>query len=287
MRKQTVRRKTNVVRKPKKKAAVFSRKLLRYAIITFFVLLLAGIGFHYRNGLAYYFGFKSDKIIRAEREAQRISDVRNFQVLEKHKGKSIGIDVSEYQGKIRWSYVDTLEKKYPLHYVFIRATVGKDRKDRQFNRNWLGAKENKMIRGAYHYYRPNENSLEQAALFIKTVTLHKGDLPPVLDIEKLPKNQSIVNLKLGLKRWLHAVESHYGVKPIIYTGERYYDDFLKEEFSDYLFWIANYNFYREEIDEDWLFWQFTEKASVPGIKGKVDVNIYNGDLQQLQFITVE
>ncbi len=77
------------------------------------------------------------------------------------------------------------------------------------------------------------------------------------------------------------------MKPIIYTGERYYDDFLKEEFSDYLFWIANYNFYREEIGEDWLFWQFTESASVPGIKGKVDVNIYNGDLQQLRFITVE
>ena len=287
MRKQTVRRKTNVVRKPKKKAAVFSRKLLRYAIVTFFVVLLAGVGFHYRNGLAYYFSFKSDKISSAERNAKRISDVRNFQVLEKHQGKSIGIDVSEYQGTISWSYVDTLEQKYPLHYVFIRATVGKDRKDRKFEQNWLGAKENKMIRGAYHYYRPNENSLEQAKLFIKTVTLQKGDLPPVLDIEKLPKNQSVANLKLGLKRWLQAVESHYGVKPIIYTGERYYDDFLKEEFSDYLFWIANYNFYREEIGEDWLFWQFTEKASVSGIKGKVDVNIYNGDLQQLQFITVE
>ena len=286
MRKQTVRRKT-AVRKPKKKATVFSGKFLRYSIITFFIVLLVGVGLHYRNGLAYYFGFKSDKIIRAERDAKRISDVRNFQVLEKHEGKSIGIDVSEYQGKINWSYVDTLEKKYPLHYVFIRATVGKDRKDYQFKRNWLGAKENKMIRGAYHYYRPNENSLEQAELFIKTVSLQKGDLPPVLDIEKLPKNQSIANLKLGLKRWLQAVESHYGVKPIIYTGERYYDDFLKEEFSDYLFWIANYNLYREEIAEDWLFWQFTEKAAVPGIKGNVDVNIYNGDLQQLRFITVE
>jgi lysozyme len=286
MRKQTVRRKT-AVRKPKKKATVFSGKFLRYSIITFFIVLLVGVGLHYRNGLAYYFGFKSDKIIRAERDAKRISDVRNFQVLEKHEGKSIGIDVSEYQGKINWSYVDTLEKKYPLHYVFIRATVGKDGKDYQFKRNWLGAKENKMIRGAYHYYRPNENSLEQAELFIKTVSLQKGDLPPVLDIEKLPKNQSIANLKLGLKRWLQAVESHYGVKPIIYTGERYYDDFLKEEFSDYLFWIANYNLYREEIAEDWLFWQFTEKALIPGIKGNVDVNIYNGDLQQLRFITVE
>lgn len=287
MRRKTVRSKTTVVRKPKKKATVFSGKVLRYSIVTFFIVLIVAVGYHYRDGLAYYFSFKSDKILREETEAKRISDVRNYQVLEKHEGKSIGLDVSEYQGKIRWTYVDTLENKYPLHFVFIRATVGKDRKDRQFNKNWLGAKENKMIRGAYHYYRPNENSIEQAELFIKTVTLQKGDLPPVLDIEKLPKNQSIENLKLGLKRWLTAVESHYGVKPIIYTGERYYDDFLKEEFSDYLFWIANYNFYREEIAGDWLFWQFTEKASVPGIKGNVDINIYNGDLQQLRYITVE
>ena len=136
-------------------------------------------------------------------------------------------------------------------------------------------------------WRQNENSLEQAALFIKTVSLKKGDLPPVLDIERLPENQSVDRLKIGLKRWLIAVEAHYKAKPIIYTGERYYDDFLKEEFSDYLFWIANYNFYRENMQEEWLFWQFTEKANVSGIKGNVDVNIYNGDLQQLKFITVE
>lgn len=287
MRKKVVRKRTTVVRKPQRKRSFFSGKFLRYSIITFLIALIIGVGYHYRNGLAYYFSFKTTKLIRAESEAKRISDVRNFQVLEKHEGKSIGIDVSEYQGKISWSYVDTLEKKYPIDFVFIRATVGKDRQDFQFEKNWLGAKENKMIRGAYHYYRPNENSLEQAELFITTVRLQKGDLPPVLDIERLPKNQSIANLKLGLKRWLRTVEAHYGVRPIIYTGERYYDDFLKEEFSDYLFWIANYNFYREEIDSDWLFWQFTEKASVPGIKGNVDVNIYNGDLQQLQFITVE
>jgi lysozyme len=260
---------------------------VRLSIAAFSLLLLIGIGYHYRSGIAYYFSFKSDKILKEAAEAKRISDVRNFQVLESHEGKSIGLDVSEYQGKIQWSYVDTLENKYPLDYVFIRATVGKDRIDLQFKRNWLGAKKNKMIRGAYHYYRPNENSIEQAELFIKTVTLQKGDLPPILDIEKLPKNQSLDSLKVGLKRWLKAVELHYKVKPIIYTGEKYYDDFLKDEFSDYLFWIANYNFYREKIDSDWLFWQFTEKASVPGIKGNVDVNIYNGDLEQLRFITVE
>jgi lysozyme len=35
--------------------------------------------------------------------------------------------VSEYQGKISWSEVDSLENKYPVSFVFIRATVGDDR----------------------------------------------------------------------------------------------------------------------------------------------------------------
>jgi lysozyme len=232
-------------------------------------------------------GFKSYKLKYEQAEDKRISDIRNYQVLENHHGKAIGLDISEYQGKIDWDLVDNLENEYPIEFVFIRATAGNDREDGQFENNWLSAKKRKMIRGAYHYYRPNENSLEQAKLFIKTVHLKKGDLPPVLDIEKLPKGQSLDSLKIGLRRWLNAVEAHYKVKPIIYTGEKYYDDFLKEDFSDYLFWIANYNFYREKIEEDWLFWQFTEKASVSGIKGNVDVNIFNGDVEQLRFITIE
>jgi lysozyme len=275
--------KTTYTRKTKKKNSIFSTKIFSYFIIGFLLLVVLSVAYHYRSSFAYYLGFKS----RFNKESNVFSEARILKVLEKNEGKTIGLDVSEYQGKIRWSYVDTLEEKYPLRYVLIRATVGNDRLDHQFKRNWLGAKENKMIRGAYHYYRPNENSLEQAKLFIKTVKLKKGDLPPVLDIEKLPKEQSLERLKIGLKRWLKAVELHYGVRPIIYTGEKYYDDFLKEEFSDYLFWIANYNFYREEIQDDWLFWQFTEKATVPGIDYSVDVNIYNGDLEQLRYITVE
>ena len=287
MRKKIVRRKTAVAHKPRKKNGGFSKKLVNFSIISLVFLLFFGLVYHYRDGLAYYFSFKSDKVLSDSAEEKRISDVRNFQVLEKKGTKAVGLDVSEYQGEVNWSAVDSLENKYPIDFVFVRATVGNDRLDRKFKENWLGAKKQQLIRGAYHYYRPNENSLEQAELFIKTVSLQKGDLPPVLDIEKLPENQSIERLKLGLRRWLQAVEAHYKVKPIIYTGESYYDDFLKDEFSDYLFWIANYNFYREKMNEDWLFWQFTEKASVSGIKGNVDVNIYNGDLQQLQFITLE
>lgn len=284
MARKTTYRKT-YSRKPAGRS--FLSRLFRGLLLILSALLFIGIIYHYRNGLAYYLGFKSEKVLDEDEVDKHLSDVRNIRVLENHKGKVIGIDVSEFQGKIDWEDVEILDEKYPVQFVFIRATAGNNRVDRQFKKNWEGAKENKMMRGAYHYYRPNENSIEQADLFIKTVKLQKGDLPPVLDIEKLPKNQSLDSLKVGLKRWLTKVEKHYQVRPIIYSGERYYTDFLKEEFSEYLFWIANYNFYREKIEDDWLFWQFTEKASLPGIKHRVDVNIYNGDIEQLQFITVE
>ena len=285
MKRQNAKRKPQR-RRPTKKSS-FRHKLLSYAVYLLLLCTIIAIGYHYRDGLAYYLSFKSNKIAAEAKEAKRIADVRNFQVLQNKGTKIVGIDLSEYQGEVNWPEVNAIEEKFPIQFVFVRATVGNDRVDKAFDKNWLGAKDRKIIRGAYHYYRPNENSLEQAALYIKTVRLYKGDLPPVLDIEKLPENQSVARLKIGLRRWLEAVEAHYKVKPIIYTGEKYYDDFLKEEFSDYLFWIANYNFYREKMKEDWLFWQFTEKGSVPGIIGNVDVNIYNGDLQQLQFITVE
>ncbi|WP_433833619.1 glycoside hydrolase family 25 protein [Flavobacterium anhuiense] len=284
MARKTTYRKT-YSRKPAGRS--FLSRLFRSFLLIFFGLVFIGIIYHYRKGLAYYLGFKTEKVLDEDEVDKHLSDVRNIRVLEKHKGKVVGIDVSEFQGKVDWEEVEILDEKYPVQFVFIRATAGNDRVDRQFKRNWEGAKENKIMRGAYHYYRPNENSIEQADLFIKTVKLQKGDLPPVLDIEKLSKNQPLDSLKKGLKRWLNKVEKHYQVRPIIYSGERYYSDFLKEEFSEYLFWIANYNFYREKIEDDWLFWQFTEKASLPGIKHRVDVNIYNGDLEQLHFITVE
>jgi lysozyme len=58
---------------------------------------------------------------------------------------------------------------------------------------------------------------------------------------------------------------------------------LKEEFSDYLL-IANYNF--ERNSRRLVVLAIYRKGFIPGIKGNVDVNIYNGDLQQLRFITV-
>lgn len=236
-----------------------------------------------RNSILYYFSFKSNKVLRTEKAYLD----RNKEVLEANSKKVVGIDVSHYQGKINWSKVEFVNEKYPIEFAFIRATQGIDTKDIQFDTNFAESKRNKILRGAYHYYRPNENSLEQAENFISVVKLAKGDLPPVLDIEKLPKEQSIENLKIGLKRFLDKIEEHYKVQPIIYTTEKYYEDFLKDEFDDYTFWIANYNFIDAEINSDYLFWQFTEQAKIKGISEKVDVNIFNGSYEDLRDLRMD
>lgn len=286
MTKKIIRNKTNTTFRKKSKDSFLKRKLKTVTLVVIIMVLIFSIVYHYRVGLAYYFSYKTDKVLSKEKKARKLAIIRNFQILEQHKNKAIGIDVSEYQGNINWQKVKLIDDVYEINFVLIRATAGNDRVDKQFAKNWENVKSKNRIRGAYHYYRPNENSLEQANFFIKTVKLKKGDLPPVLDIEKLPKNQSLDRLKVGLKRWLGRVEKYYGVKPIIYSGDKYFTDFLENEFSEYTFWIANYSIFEEKINKDWQFWQFTENANVDGIKGAVDLNIFNGTKTQLKYLTI-
>jgi len=269
--------------KPKRPSKNEHGKVLRYSFLLLIVAFLAAAVYQYRHGILYWMGFKTNKRIESlTKEERRIEDLRIYEILGRHKDKVYGIDVSHYQGEIEWDSLSSGNAGFPMHFVFIRATAGKDGSDSEFKDNWAGAKQAGLIRGAYHYYRPDENSLEQAESFIKTVKLTKGDLPPVLDIEKIPAGQSMDSLKSGLKKWLNRVEGHYGMKPILYSGESFYSDFLKQEFKGYSLWIANYSFFADEIKKEWLFWQFTDKASVRGIQGNVDVNIYNGRIEALR-----
>lgn len=193
-----------------------------------------------------------------------------------------GIDVSEYQGSISWKDVDKIFGEHQIYFTFIRATAGKDYKDKTFERNWQEAADRGFIRGAYHYYRPNENSVKQAENFISNVKLKEGDLPPVLDIERLPSVQSVSNLKKGLRKWLLMVEDHYGVKPIVYSSSAYFSTYLKNEFKDYPVWIANYNRTRKPVAHEWKIWQYSDRGRAKGISGHVDINVFDGSAEELK-----
>lgn len=199
-----------------------------------------------------------------------------------------GIDVSHYQRRINWKMVKAMKKNnVSVKFAFIKATESDNRTDGCFSRNWSECKENGITRGAYHFFNPSENSSEQARLFTRTVKLVKGDLPPVLDVEKT-KEVSDKELRKKVAIWLKIVEQFYGVKPIIYTYADFYEDHLDGSFNDYPLWIAHYTGNRNpRISRNWHFWQHHETGRVNGIRGYVDFNVFNGDSSSFQHLLVD
>lgn len=199
-----------------------------------------------------------------------------------------GLDVSEYQNTINW---ETVTQNSSISFVFIRSTAGKNKLDKKYNFNWQEAHKVGLTCGAYHYYRPNENSLKQANNFIKHVTLKPGDLPPILDIEKYSTVQSTSSLKNGVLKFLTAIESHYGVTPIIYTYKDFYNQQIANDsrFDKYPVWLAWYNISENpgSVTKQWIFWQFTDRGSVDGIETAVDINVFYGKQKKIEDLLIE
>lgn len=198
-----------------------------------------------------------------------------------------GMDISHYQGDIDWyNLTRNQSPRYPLQFVFVKATEGGDLSDDTFLHNFEAARHHGFIRGAYHFYNPATPPVKQADFFIQTVRLDTGDLPPVLDIEKLGKRDP-EELKKELKVWLDRVEKHYQVKPILYTSYKFKTRYLNDSlFNSYPYWIAHYYVDSVEYQGEWKFWQHTDVASISGIPESVDLNIFNGTLEELSQMTI-
>ena len=193
-----------------------------------------------------------------------------------------GIDISHYQGEVDWKRLkQTRQGQFPVQFIFMKATEGGDYSDDKFIANFDSAKVHGFIRGAYHFYNPKTDANKQADFFINSVKLEPGDLPPVLDIEK--KGRDVKKLQQDLKIWLRKVESHYGVKPIIYASYKFKTKYLNDSvFDSYPYWIAHYYVDSVRYQGEWKFWQHTDVGTLPGIEDKVDLNIFNGSFSDLK-----
>ncbi len=190
----------------------------------------------------------------------------NEHVIEKIELTERGIDVSQYQGEIDWSKVSESD----ISFVFIRSSMGIDGKDKCFEYNYIEAKKEGFNVGVYHYYRPNENSMQQFDNLRNVLSNKLLDFPIVIDIEVSSTIQPMDRLIIGVNKLSVAIEEEYGIKPIIYTGEYFYKDNIEGGILDNELWIANYSKH-PIVDCD--IWQYSDKGIVSGIKGNVDMNL--------------
>jgi GH25 family lysozyme M1 (1,4-beta-N-acetylmuramidase) len=199
-----------------------------------------------------------------------------------------GIDVSYWEAGIDWKKV----RGAGIRFVFVKATEGEQYADPTFDDNWLGAKSVGIIRGAYHFFHPNMNPVKQANKFIQVVKQMNdpGELAPVLDLEVTDNqaNQTIID---RAKTWLDHVQQKLGKRPIIYSSP----GFLKYNFSvpgggppfwtkDHILWIANYGQPQPLMPPGWLkwtFWQYSETGRINGVNSSVDLNWFNGTVDEL------
>lgn len=193
-----------------------------------------------------------------------------------------GVDLSAYQGEIDWK----LLAEQNIDFAFIKATEGKDYVDEQFKTNWEKSQKTELKVGAYHFLSYETTGKEQAANYIKNVTVTDKNLPPVVDLElygiyeanPLPKEQ----VKVILDEFLKEMESNYGVKPIIYTTQRIFNMYIGTDYKDYKIWIVDLdNSWPDTLPngEKFTFWQYSHRGMMDGYNGDetfIDMNLYKG-----------
>ena len=194
-----------------------------------------------------------------------------------------GVDVSYFNGTIDWNQV----KAAGYAFAFIRISDGTGFHDPQFAANWSGAQAAGVMRGIYQFFRPNQDVDAQADLVINAVgTPEPGDLPPVIDVEvtgSLPP----ASVAAAVRAWVDRVKAGTGLDPIVYTGKFFWRDQVggPTTFANNPLWIAQYTSQCPDLTppwNTWAFWQYADNGAVAGMSGAVDLDRFNGSLDELQ-----
>lgn len=193
-----------------------------------------------------------------------------------------GIDVSVFQGDIDWEKV----KADGVDFVMLRAGCrgygpsGAIYEDENFVKNCEAANEAGLKVGAYFFSQAItvEEAEEEAAFMIEILKDRNISFPVAFDWESIYydtartdglDNETITRCALAFCNKI----AEAGYIPIIYFSLNIgYFSYDLSELKDYHFWLAEYGEAPSFI-YDYRIWQYTEKGTVDGIAGEVDLNI--------------
>jgi len=196
--------------------------------------------------------------------------------------------VSSFQGNVNW----TAQWNAGARFAYVKATEGTYYTNPSFAQQYNGSYNVGMIRGAYHYARPNLSSgATQADYFVA----HGGGwtpdgrtLPGALDAEYNPYGDACYGLSPGaLGDWLRDFSDTYRARtgrfPAIYTSATWWNRCTGGNTGfggNNPLWVARYNTTLGALPAGWThqtIWQYADAGDLPG-----DQNLFNGPVDRLR-----
>jgi len=218
-----------------------------------------------------------------------------------------GIDVSHWNEGYAHHHIVHVDwaavRASGVTFAIAKSTQGTTVTDDSFRFNWPAIKAAGLIRGAFHFGRPDQKKpKEQAQFFFKTVRPEKGDLPLVLDFErvkdKVPYHLTKDQLWDWAKDFLAEIKRLTGQPGILYTGNFIRDDVGNPTDNPGCpLWLAAYvhdpqpkvpNAWRTPAtsnDPGWTFWQWAEMKATPGTPHGAEQDYFKGTIDDLQKLT--
>lgn len=179
-----------------------------------------------------------------------------------------GIDVSKYQGGINWAAV----AQSGITYTFIKVGSSNSGIDPYFAANVKGAQAAGIRTGVYIYsYATSvEAAIQEAQLVVQWIEGYNINFPVAFDIEDKTQKGLDANTCTAMANAFASVINQAGYTPILYT----YTNFYKSHFTSALAcdkWIAQYADHNDIAG--WAIWQYSSGGAVPGVNGRVDMNV--------------
>lgn len=191
-----------------------------------------------------------------------------------------GIDVSSYQGKPDWAKVAKSGIKFAILRVHQRTGI-----DSSFEYNYKGCKGNGILIGGYKYsyaLTPAQ-AINEAEDVIAALNGRGLDFPVFYDLEWTNQrklgSQAIENIAVSFLNRIKKAGYEVG----IYCNLDWYNNVLSDTLKQYDCWIARYpasnnGTLHERLRPDFgVGWQYSSKATIPGISGTVDRNVFYKD----------
>ena len=186
-----------------------------------------------------------------------------------------GIDISNWNDALSNNDWQNL-KNWGIDFAIIRAGYANNYKDAKFEDYYERGRNAGMPLGVYHYTiaMNEEEAREEAEVMLGYLEGKKFEYPVVMDIEEA-EQKALPNDEFNkIVDTYCSILADAGYLVAIYSNASMLNKLNEENREKYDIWMAHWNTTTPTVYKDeFTIWQFTSDGRVPGIDGRVDMNL--------------